>query len=127
MNFGLLVIQQAHQFIVLFDGFEGLHEDGLAAGTCSVDHALDAAFLLDLDGDDKAFAADRDQLILDGAAFGEAAEVSTQRFLYRPSLLFDFAANAGQFGRGVVFQRSVGLDLVAEKSQELGEIDDSVG
>ena len=40
--------------------------------------------------------------------------------------LFDFAANARQLGRGLVFERSVGLNLVAEPAQEFGEVDDLV-
>jgi len=44
----------------LVDGFQRFDEDGLAAGAGSVDYALDAAFLLDFDGDDEALASDGD-------------------------------------------------------------------
>ena len=70
MDLGLFFVQQANQFVVLLDGFQRLDKDGLSAGTGSVDYALDAAFLLDFDGDHEAFAADGDQFILHGAAFG---------------------------------------------------------
>ena len=43
------------------------------------------------------------------------------------ALLFDFAADAGEFGRGVIFERAVGLNLVAEEAQEFGEVDDPGG
>ena len=48
VNLALLVFQQADEFVVLLDGFEGLDEDGLAAGAGAVNDALHAAFLLDL-------------------------------------------------------------------------------
>ena len=91
-----------------------------------MDYALHAAFLLDFDGDDEAFAADGDEFILHRAAFGEAAQIAAQGFLNRAALLFDLATNARQLGRGLVFERSIGLDLVAEPAQELGEVDDLV-
>ena len=92
-----------------------------------MDHALHAAFLLDFYGDDEAFAADGDQFVLHRAAFGEAAQISAQRFLNGAALLFDFAANAREFGRGFVVERSIGLDLVAELAEEFGEVDDLAG
>ena len=127
MNLGEFFFQQADEFVVLLDGFEGLDEDGLAAGAGAVDYALHAALLLDFDGDDEAFAADGDEFVLHGAAFGEAAQISAQRFLDGAALLFDFAADAGEFGRGFVFERAVGLDLVAERAQEFGEVHDLSG
>ena len=86
-----------------------------------------AALLLDLDGNDEALAANGDEFVLHGAAFGEAAEVSAQRFLDRAALFFDLAADASQFGRGPVFERAIGLDLVAERTQELAEVGDPCG
>ena len=88
--------------------------------------ALHAAFLLDLDGDDKSLAADRDQFILHRAAFGESPQISAQGLLNRAPLLFDLAANARQLWRGLVFKRAIGLDLVAKGAQELGEVDDLI-
>src|ERR1700689_3110923 len=76
MNLGELFVEQADEFVVLLDSFEGLDVDGLAAGAGAVNYALDAPFLLDLDGDDEAFAADGYEFVLPGAAFGEAGEIS---------------------------------------------------
>ena len=114
MDFRQLLFEQANEFVVLLDGFQRLDEYGLAAGAGAVDDSLHAAFLLDLYGDDEAFAADGDQFVLDRAAFGEAAQVSAERFLNRATLPFDFAADASQFGRGFIFERPVRLNLVAE-------------
>ena len=94
MNLNQFFFQQAHQFVVLFDRLQRLNEDRLPAGARSVDYALHAAFLLDLYGDDETFAADGDELVLHRAAFGEAAQISAQRFLNRAALPFDLAANA---------------------------------
>ena len=71
MSLRLLFVEQPHQFVVLFDRLEGLDKNGLPTRTGSVHHTLHAPFLLDLHRDDKAFAADRYQLFLRGAAFGE--------------------------------------------------------
>ena len=65
----MLFIQQPHQFVVLFDRLQRLDKHGLSAGTGAVDDALHPAFLFDLDWDDEAFAADRDQFVLHRAAF----------------------------------------------------------
>ena len=124
VNLALLVFEQADEFVVLLDGFQRLDEDGLAAGTGSVDDALDAALLLGFDGDDEAVATDGDQLVLQGVALGEAAEIAAQRVLDGAALLFDFAADGGQGGRGVVVESSVGRELVGEVAQERGEIFD---
>ncbi len=74
MNLGELFVEQADEFVILIDGFEGFDVDGLAARAGAVDDSLYAAFLLDLDGDDEAFAADGDEFVLHGPAFGEAAQ-----------------------------------------------------
>ena len=70
VNLDELFFEQADQFIVLLNRFQRFDEYGLAAGTGSVDYALHAAFLLDLHRDDEALAADGDELVLHGAAFG---------------------------------------------------------
>ena len=56
--------------------------------------AVDSPLLLYLDWDDKAFAANRNQLILHRSAFREPAQVTAQRFLNGALLLLDLAANA---------------------------------
>src|SRR5271167_5024078 len=58
MNLGELFVEQADEFVILLDGFQGFDVDGLATGAGAVNYALDAAFLLNFDGDDEAFAAD---------------------------------------------------------------------
>ena len=95
VNLGLFFVKQAHQFVVLLDGFERLDENGLPAGTGSVNHALDAAFLFDFDGNNETLATDGDQFVLDSAAFRQPAEITTQRFLNEAFLFFDIAADAG--------------------------------
>ena len=50
MDLGQFFIQQADEFVVLFDRFHGLDEDGLSAGAGAVHHTLHPAFLLDFDG-----------------------------------------------------------------------------
>ncbi|HEX7157499.1 MAG TPA: hypothetical protein VF214_00685, partial [Edaphobacter sp.] len=45
-----------------------------------------------------------------------------QRFLNCAALFFDLAPDAREFGRRFVFQCAIGLDLVAEVAQELGEV-----
>ncbi len=122
MDLGLFFIQQAHQFVVLLDGFERLDKDGLSAGTGAVHHALHAALLLDFYRDDKALAADGDQFVLHGAAFGKFPQVAAQRFLNLAFLLLDLTANAAQLGRRAIVERAVGQNLVAERTQEAGEI-----
>ena len=116
MDLGLFFIQQAHQFVVLLDGFERLDKDGLSAGTGAVHHALHAALLLDFYRDHEALAADGDQFVLHRAAFGEFPQVAAQRFLNLAFLLLDLAANAAQFGRRAIVERAVGQNLVAERS-----------
>ena len=122
MDLALLVFEQADQFVVLLDGFQRLDEDGLAAGAGSVDDALDAALLLGFDGDDEAVATDGDQLVLQGVAVGEAAEIAAQRLLDGAALAFDFAADGGQGGRGVIVERAVGRELVGEVAQQRSEV-----
>ena len=127
MDLGLFFIEQAHQFVVLLDGFERLDEDGLTAGTGAVHYALHPALLLDFDGDHKTLAADGDQFVLHGAAFGEFPQVAAQRFLDLTLLLLDLTPNAAQFGRSAIVERPVRQDLVAEPAQEVCEILDAGG
>ena len=70
----MFFFEQADELIVLFDGFQGLDEYGLAAGAGAVYDSLHAAFLFDLYGDYEAFATDRDQFVLHRAAFGQRAK-----------------------------------------------------
>src|ERR1035441_5339119 len=121
MDFGLFLIQQANQFVVLLDGFERLDKDGLSAGTGSVHDSLDAAFLLDFHRDHETLATDGDQFVLHGAALGEFAQVTAQRLLNLTLLLFNLAAEAAEFGGGAVVERAVGQNLVAKGTKERSE------
>src|SRR6266446_2287374 len=127
MNLGLFFIEQAHEFVVLLDGFERLDKDGLSAGTGAVDDALHTTLLLDFHRDDKPLAADGDQLVLHGPAFGEFAQVAAQRFLDLTLLFFGVAANAAKLGRCAIVERAVGQNLVVKRAQEAGEILDTSG
>ena len=124
MDLGLLFIEEAHQFVVLFDGFKRLDEHGLAAGRRAVSHALHAAALLDLDRNDEAVSADGDQFVLHGAVVGEAAQIRLERSLDSAALALDVAADAGQLGRGVVVKRAVRQDLVVKIAEQLVKVSD---
>ena len=110
MNLGLLFFQQAHQLVVLLDGFQRLDVDRLPGGTDAVDYARDAALQLRADGNDEAVAANGDQLVLGCAVAGELAQGGSQTFFDLALLALLIAANAGQLGRGIVGERAVGLD-----------------
>ncbi len=120
--FGLLFVVQTHQLVVLLNRFQRLDEHCLAAGRRSVRHSLHSPALLDFYGNDKALAANRDQLFLDRAPFRQPPQIRAQRLLDRPLLLFDLPTNAGQLGRSPVIQRAVGQDLVAEIAQQRREV-----
>src|SRR5258707_166734 len=122
MNLGLFFIQQADEFVVLLDGFERLDKDGLSAGTGAVDDALHAAFLLDFYRDHETLAADGNEFILHGPAFGEFAQVAAEGFLDLTLLLLCLSANAAQFGGSAIIECAVGQDLVTKRTQEAGEI-----
>src|SRR5271163_1210632 len=124
MNLREFFVEEANEFVILLDGFERLDVNSLAAGAGAVNDALYAAFLLDFYRDDETFATDGDELVLYGAAFGEAAEISAQGILDGAALLFNLAADAGKFGRSVIFECAVGLNLVAEEAEEVGEVGD---
>src|SRR5215469_17743982 len=89
-----------------------------------MDNALHPSFLLDLDRDHETLAADGNELILHGAAFSETTQISAQRLLNRAALFFHVATDAGEFQGSFIFERAIGLDLVAEVTQEVGEIFD---
>src|SRR5580698_10762258 len=125
MNLSLFFIEQADQFIVLLDGLERLDKNGLSTGAGAMNYALDAPLLLDLHRDYETLAANGDQFVLNGAAFGEPPQVAAQRFLNLATLFFHLAADAREIGRSFVVQSAVGENLVAETAQELGEIDNA--
>ena len=73
VNLRQFLVQQPHQFIVLFDRLQGLDEHGLPARTGAVDDTLHAPFLFNFYRDHKAFAPDRHQFILHRATFRQPA------------------------------------------------------
>ncbi len=127
MDFALLVFEEANEFVVLLDGFEGLDENGLTGGAGSVDDALNTALLLGFDGDDETVATDGDQLVLKRIALREAAEIAAKRVLDAAALLFNFAPDAAESRRGVVVEGAVGRELVGEVAQERREVFDGGG
>ena len=84
--------------------------------------ALHSAFLLSLNGNHEAFAANRDQVLLRRATFGEPPQKTTQRILDGTPLCFNLPANAGKLRRGTIFERAVGKNLIAEAAQEFGGV-----
>ena len=110
MHLGLLVFEQAHQFVVQLDGLQRLDVYRLAAGAGAVHHARHAALELRLHRNDKALAANRDQVFLRRALAGEAAQRRAQAALDRALLSLHLAADAPQFGRSIVGQRAVRAD-----------------
>ena len=67
VNLGLLFFDEADQLVVLLDGFKRLDVDRLTRRAGAVDHAADAALELAADGNDKAVAANGDEVFLRGA------------------------------------------------------------
>src|SRR6185369_8963195 len=104
------------QFVVLLNGLERLKEDGLSARTRPVYHALNSSLLFGFNWDHEAFPANRDQFILNRAAFGQTPQVAPQRLLDQPPLFLDLTPDATQFRRSAVIQGSVGLDLVSKRT-----------
>src|SRR5581483_10013418 len=89
---------------------------------CAVHHAVYALALLGFYRDHEALATDGDQLVLNGAAFGQPSQISAQRLLNEPLLLLHVATNAAQLRRSTIVKRAVRLDLVAEMAQQQREI-----
>ena len=110
VNLGLLFFDEAHQLVVLLDGFQGLDVDGLPRGAGAVDDARDAALQLRADGDDEALAADGDEVFLGRAFLGELAQRGAQAFFDDALLALLVASDAAQLGRGVVGQGAIGLN-----------------
>ncbi len=120
VNLGLFFVEETDEFVVLLDGLEGFDEDGLAGGGRAVDDAGDLAFELSFDGDDEAVAADGDEVVLGAAPFAEAAQGLAEALFDGAVLAFHGAANAAEFGGGVVVEAAVGFDLAAQIDGEAG-------
>ena len=72
------------------------------------------AFELSFDGDDEAVAANGDEVVLGAAAFAEAAQGLAKALFDGAVLALHGAANAAEFGGGVVVEAAVGFDLPAQ-------------
>ena len=94
----LFLVMQTHQFVVLFDGLQRLHEHGLAAGGGAVRHSRHPPSLFHFDRNHEALAANGNQFVLDGAAIGQSAQVRLQRLLDRVPLALDIAASCHSSG-----------------------------
>ena len=106
VNLLLLFFDEANKFIVLLDSFKRLNIDGLARGACAMNYARDAPLQLAAHGNDESLAANRDQVFLRGAFTGEFAQRCTQALFNQFLLTFLFAANAIEFRRCAVGERS---------------------
>src|SRR5580658_8970606 len=113
MDFGLFFVEQTDEFVVLLDGLHRLDEDGLAGGGRAVDDAGNPAFELGFDRDDKALAADGNDVFLGRAVLAKRANGSAQAGFDGAMLGFHGAADAVEFGAGVVGQAAVGFDFAA--------------
>ena len=85
-----------------------------------MDDAGDLAFELGFDGDDEAVAADGDELVLSAAVGGEGSEGLAEAVFDGAMLALHGAADAAEFGGGVVAEGAVGLDFAAEEAEEGG-------
>ena len=87
-----------------------------------MDNAGDFAAELGLDGDDEAFAADGDDFVLRRTGLVEGADGAAEARFDGAVLRFHGAADAAEFGAGVVRERAVGVDFAAERAEERGEV-----
>lgn len=90
-----------------------------------MDDAGDLAFELGLDGDDEALAADGDEVFgggLGAAFFAERACGTAERGFDGSVLVLHGAADAAEFGTGVVGEGAIGFDFAAEGAEERGEV-----
>ena len=122
VDLGLLFVEQADEFVVLLDGFEGFDKDRLTGGGAAVNDSGDAAAELGFDRDYEAFAADGDEVFLGRAGVAETAQGLAEALFDGAVLAFHGAADAAEFGAGVVGERTVGLDLAAEGFEEGSEV-----
>jgi len=113
VDLGLLFVEQANQFVVLFDSFEGLNEDCLPGRRRAMNDAGNLAFELGFDGDDEAVATDGDEVFLRTPTFAKALQGLAEAGFDGAVLAFHGAANASKLRGGVVAQAAVGFDLAA--------------
>ena len=121
MNLSLLVFQQAHQFVVLLDGFERLHVDRLPRRAGAVNYAANTALQFRADRNDEAVAANGDEVFLGGSVIGELAQGGTKTLFDEALLPLLLAANPAQLRRGIVGQRTVGLNGALDGFRKLAK------
>ena len=100
MNLSLLFFDQAHQLVVLLDGFERLDVDRLSRGADAMDDAGDAALQLGANGNHEALAANGDQVFL-RRAFWRACAVRSGGFFDQTLLALLLAANSRSSGEAL--------------------------
>ena len=94
MDFSLLLFDEANEFVVLLDGFEGLDVDRLPGRAGTVDDTGDAAFEFAANGDDESVTPDGDEVFLGCAVAGELAQRRAEGFFDLALLAFLLAADA---------------------------------
>ena len=102
MYFLLLFELEFAPGVVQFDDGQGLNEDGRTGGGCVVDDAPDAALEVGLERDDVAAFALRDDRLLQKKSVVGRVDDALEFILYPVVCDAHLAADAGQFGRGVV-------------------------
>lgn len=87
-----------------------------------MDDAGDAAAVFSFDRDDEAFAADGDERVLRCAFFSELLEGAAERLFDRFVLALGGAADAAEFGRGIVRERAIGFDFSGDEFEQVVEV-----
>ncbi len=122
VNFGLLLVEQADEFVVLFDRLEGFHEDSLSGRGRTVDDSGNLALELRFDRDDEAVAADSDEVFLGASAFAEALQRLAKTGFDGAVLALHGATDSTEFRRSIVVEAAVGFDLAAQETEEWGQV-----
>src|ERR1700722_2789760 len=118
VNLFVFFFDEAHQLVVLLDGFERLHIHRLPGRTGAVHHAGDAPLEFAAHGNDEAVAANGDEVVLRRAFRAELAERCAWALFDDAPLPVLLAANAAEFRRSIVSQRAIRLNLALDR---LGE------
>ena len=118
VNLFLLLLDEAHQFVVLLDGLERFYINRLPRGTGSVNHARHAPLQLRAHRYHEALAANRNQFFLCCAFTRKFAQRRAQAFLNHSLLALLLATDAVELRRGVVSERPVGLNRALDRLRE---------
>ena len=103
----LLLIHQAHEFVVELDGLHRLDEDGLSRRRGAVDNAGNLAAELCLYGNHKAVAANGDEVFLRAARIADCPQLPAQALFDGLVLAIHRLANARKLRRRGVGERAV--------------------